>query len=274
MDPKASHPFAANDRQIFGQMGNVPAMDDLPDKAQDALANTPLNQAPDVSLQILVPALPENTDTTSRIAVAEIVVTDDSLGENILSLQGVDADFFEIDGNTLYLKAGTQLDFETKSSFDVSVVVDDPALGSGPEDTESFSLGVIDVPEGPNLDIVLANFGQTNQLLTNDGSGEFATSDLAGPAFNSTDIELGDVDGDGDLDAVVANNGQLNHLLINDGTGTFTQSDLPGDTFGDFSQDVELGDLDGDGDLDIAVANASRTNRILFNDGSGNFTAQ
>ena len=60
--------------------------------------------------------LQENTVTTSRIKVADIVVTDDALGTNSLSLFGVDAANFEIDGFALYLKAGTTLNFEAKTS--------------------------------------------------------------------------------------------------------------------------------------------------------------
>jgi hypothetical protein len=42
--------------------------------------------------------------------VADIVVTDDALGTNILSLSGDDASLFEIDGTELYLVAGAALD--------------------------------------------------------------------------------------------------------------------------------------------------------------------
>ncbi len=43
---------------------------------------------------------------------------------------GADASAFVIIGNSLYLKAGTTLDFETKSSYNVTVQVDDATLGS------------------------------------------------------------------------------------------------------------------------------------------------
>ncbi|UCE19533.1 MAG: VCBS repeat-containing protein, partial [Gemmatimonadota bacterium] len=100
----------------------------------------------------------------------------------------------------------------------------------------------------------------------------------------STDIELGDVDGDDDLDILMANtDGQQNRLYINDGFGIFndeTKNRLPRDD--DFSLGVEFGDVDNDGDFDIFVANnfafqvpdceiLSGHNRLLINDGTGVF---
>ena len=41
-------------------------------------------------------------------------------------MTGADAGSFEVDGTGLYLKAGTTLDFETKTSYSVTVNVDDP----------------------------------------------------------------------------------------------------------------------------------------------------
>ncbi len=53
--------------------------------------------------------------------------------------------------------------------------------------------------------------------------------------MNTSDVALGDLDGDGDLDAFVANfngpgvaNGQINQVLINDGSAKFTAYDETG----------------------------------------------
>src|SRR5262249_26819178 len=69
-----------------------------------------------VTLTHQTTSLPENTNTTSRIKVASVEVTDaDGFGENHLSATGPDASSFEVDSNGLYLKAGTTLDHTTKS---------------------------------------------------------------------------------------------------------------------------------------------------------------
>ena len=68
---------------------------------------TPANLAPSVSLANIV-SVSENTDTTSSVKVADIVVTDDALGSNTLRLAGADKDRFVIVGNDeLHIKSGT-----------------------------------------------------------------------------------------------------------------------------------------------------------------------
>ncbi len=117
------------------------------------------NAAPtSVSLTNITSALAEDSDTTSRVKVADIVVTDDGLGTNDLSLSGADAGFFEIDGNELYLKAGTSLDYESKTQFDVTIEVDDPTVGATPDANTAFSLQITDVVENtPPTAVSLAN---------------------------------------------------------------------------------------------------------------------
>ena len=54
------------------------------------LSITDVNEAPSVSLTNLVPSLAEDTDTTGTVRVADIVITDDALGSESLSLSGTD----------------------------------------------------------------------------------------------------------------------------------------------------------------------------------------
>lgn len=107
-----------------------------------------VNEAPVLSLQNSVTRLPEDTDTSSRVKVADIAVTDDALGSTTLSLSGTDVANFEIDGTQLFLKAGTVLDFETKPQFEITVAVDDATIGINPEDTVTYTLAISDVEEG------------------------------------------------------------------------------------------------------------------------------
>ncbi|MFB3104570.1 MAG: hypothetical protein ACE1ZA_06535, partial [Pseudomonadales bacterium] len=70
-----------------------------------AIAMVPnlVNNPPTVALANTVTTFPEDMDTTSAIKVADIVITDDSLGTNNLSLSGADAALFEIVGTELRL---------------------------------------------------------------------------------------------------------------------------------------------------------------------------
>ena len=114
------------------------------------------NKAPTaVALNNAVYSIMENTSTASPIKVADIVVTDDGIGTNNLTLSGADANFFEITGTVLYIKAGTVLDYETKSSYTITVNADDITVGSTPDATTDFTLMVTDVVnEMPGLSAI------------------------------------------------------------------------------------------------------------------------
>ena len=118
-----------------------------------SIAVTDVNEPPTVSLTNTVTTLAEDTDTAARVKVADVVVTDDALGTNVLSLSGADAALFEIDGGVLYLKAGAVLDFETSPQLDVTVAVDDPTVGATPDGTAALSIAVTDVNEPPTVSL-------------------------------------------------------------------------------------------------------------------------
>ena len=98
--------------------------------------------------------LGENALTTTRTKIADIVVLDDILGINVLSLTGDDADLFEIDADQLYLRAGTVLDHESKPVLNVNVLLDDtdPTIGTDPDDLVPVNLRVTDVNESPIIE--------------------------------------------------------------------------------------------------------------------------
>ena len=104
------------------------------------------NTAPTaLSLENPVATIVENASTVSRVKVANVAITDDGLGVNTLALGGADASFFQVDTTGLYLKAGTVLDFETKSSYSVTVTVDDSTVGATPDATANYTLSVTDI---------------------------------------------------------------------------------------------------------------------------------
>ena len=105
-----------------------------------------VNQAPTgIALANQTTAIEENANTAARVKVADVNVTDDGLGTNLLSVTGADAAFFEVDNTGLYIKAGTVLDFETKSAYDVTVTVDDSTVGGTPDATVAYHLALTDV---------------------------------------------------------------------------------------------------------------------------------
>ena len=93
------------------------------------IAVTDVNEAPTaVSLAISKTWVPENYETSIRRKMGTIAVTDDALGTNTITHTGADADSFEIDGNGLYLKAGTVFDHENQPWLTITVTVEDTSL--------------------------------------------------------------------------------------------------------------------------------------------------
>ncbi|MED5328607.1 MAG: cadherin repeat domain-containing protein, partial [Actinomycetota bacterium] len=91
------------------------------------------NDAPTgVTLTNAITSLPDDVDVSSRVRIADIQVTDDALGNNRLSLSGADVDHFELVGSSLYLRAGTELDSETQSTYSVNISAVDPSTGGNP----------------------------------------------------------------------------------------------------------------------------------------------
>src|SRR5262249_28898749 len=97
----------------------------------------------------------------------------------------------------------------------------------------------------------------------------------------SSDVAVGDVDGDGDLDLVFANVAQTKSLYLNDGSGVFTdESDHLPQTVR-LSTSVAMGDVDGGGDLDLVFGNTwdapyylatvSARNELYLNEGGSFF---
>lgn len=134
-----------------------------------------VNHPPTVRLINAITTLPEDADTSRAVKVADIVVTDDGRGENILSLSGIDAEIFEIVGTELRLIAGTRLDFETKPGLNVTVEVDDPAVGATPDDAAPLLIAITDVNEPPTVS--LANTMKSIREDT-DTSGGIKVADI------------------------------------------------------------------------------------------------
>jgi len=120
------------------------------DSVPFVLSVADINEPPSVSLTNTVPALLETT--TAQTKVADILVTDDALGDETLGLTGPDAALFEIVATGLFLKAGQTLDFETNPQLDVTVTVDDPTVGTAPDGQTDLTIRIVGVDGPPVAD--------------------------------------------------------------------------------------------------------------------------
>jgi uncharacterized protein YjiK/phosphodiesterase/alkaline phosphatase D-like protein len=154
------------------------------------------NKAPtDLVLSNLVNRIAENTNTVARVKVADIAITDDGQGTNNLSLAGADASTFEIFNNALYIKSGTNLDYEVKNSYSVSVNIDDPSLGATPDATKTFILSLTDVTLGAFSGVAAGDATSNDAILwtrtfdpiTNKGVNSNLTAQV------STDANFGSI---------------------------------------------------------------------------------
>ena len=168
-----SDPSGSNDSNaIQDSYGNIAA----------SLSTTPVNNNSTVKneppsaliLNNTVSSLPENSSTKSRIKLADIAITDDDLGTNLITLTGAAATNFEIKGTSLFLKAGTSLDFETQSNYFISLTVTDPTLPDTSPITADFSLEVKDLAELPYIQSIDDGF----LVIGLSGEGQLSISNF------------------------------------------------------------------------------------------------
>ncbi len=149
-----------------------------------AAANTvgfsAVNDAPTLSLTGTVAVLAENTPTTSRIKLADIVISDDDQGSATITLAGADAASFEVEGTELFLKAGTALDFETKSAYAVTVSASDPTLPGSTTVSADFSLALSNVPEPAVISLPSPFANTVTEDVGIDAFGFLATNGIFG----------------------------------------------------------------------------------------------
>jgi hypothetical protein len=141
-----------------------------------------------VSVANGVTTLLENVDTNSRIKLGNIIVSDDSLGTNTLSVS--DTTNFEIVGNELFLKAGTVLNFATQPSYTVTIAVEDATLGNNPDATTTFTLELQDTTGSSDLIISeIAPWSSGNSSL---GSDWFEVTNKGTTAIDITGWKIDD----------------------------------------------------------------------------------
>ncbi|HEX9952513.1 MAG TPA: VCBS repeat-containing protein [Rubricoccaceae bacterium] len=146
-----------------------------------------------------------------------------------------------------------------------------------------------DLDADGDLDLVLAGEWEPNVVLLNDGAGHVAAFPLPVPpglpsparapglaaGYDSEDIAIADLDGDGHLDLVFVSEDDaglgrtdVHQVYRGHGDGTFER--VPGILPDSEANSVAHADITGDGGVDLLVVGAGQ-DRLLINDGSGRF---
>jgi Ca2+-binding RTX toxin-like protein len=220
----------------------------------------------------------ENINTTARVLIGDLIVTDPDLtgNNNVLTLTGADASKFEIDAGKLYLKAGEVVDFETQSSYALIVTATDGTLVY----SEPLIVTVTDVNEVVINHIITGELNKNNSLtgtakadtitggnLIDDISGAGGDDIINGG--NGKDRLFGD-DGNDILNGEAGNDilyGNADNDILNGGADNDTlYGGADNDTLnGDDGNDILLGE-DGDDTLNGGAGDD------LLNGGDGNDT--
>jgi hypothetical protein len=147
-----------------------------------------------------------------------------------------------------------------------------------------------DVDNDGDMDLVLGSHGgglpseaaARDSILLNDGAGnfDFAPDEtmperIGGPTWGVSEMDVGDLDGDGWIDLVMSvhhNHDETRlQILLNNGDGTFRNAP---DSIQTIQQSrvfrVDVDDLNGDGMKDIIVASDAQF-RLYFNTGEAVF---
>lgn len=157
------------------------------------------------------------------------------------------------------------------SNLDTLTLVNEP---------QDISFG--DIDGDTDIDVVIAyEYGGVGfRPFINDGLGNFTGGTIVPPPQVSaqvSDVDLGDLDGDGDLDLFVSNAYRLegnpagdSYVFLNDGAGIFTDS---GNNLAitNYNYKSFLNDIDQDGDMDIILGGYSSFPQIWTNNGLGVF---
>jgi uncharacterized protein YjiK len=138
--------------------------------------------------------LPDSTSTAARVKVAGVAVTDpDDLGTNDLAVTGPDAADFEVDDTGLHLKAGTALDAATKSTYTVSVTVDDLAAGGTPDATSTpYTLTVTSSNAGGPVSLAVTEVDPTGSGNSTYAADWFELTNTGTTAADLTGFKIDD----------------------------------------------------------------------------------
>jgi hypothetical protein len=203
-------------------------------------------------------------ETASLFTGVEDLDVGDVNGDGHLDLVGGGSDE---SGINVYLGDGTGSNWTLKPT---------PSL---PKEEWAVRVRLADVNRDGALDL-LAGYSQGPRVWLNDGAGGWkpALQGLPSPLVRGlySNVELGDLNGDGFLDLATANWVDGPEIYLRQGDGSWKRQGFEFPQLEGGAVSVRMGDLDRDGHLDLVVAGRLKVEGgfirgvfALFNDGAG-----
>ncbi len=141
-----------------------------------------VNESPSFSGESATRSIAENTTLNTNIGAA-VVATDPDVNTTLTyTLDGTDAAVFSIDSKTGQLKTKDSLDFETKQTYSVTIVVSDGSLS----DRITVAINIIDLDETPSNNPPVFTDGETTTRTVAENT---ATGADIGDPIAATDAD-------------------------------------------------------------------------------------
>ena len=199
-----------------------------------------INEAP-TSISLSASAIDENSDAA---VVGTLTATDDDAGDTItLSLSGTDADSFEIVDGKLQLKSGVSADYETQTSYSITVTATD---STDLTTTQDFTITVNNLNDNtPEISSastfsMAENTNSVGTVTGTDADGDTLTYSISGgddSGLFTIDASTGELTLQAKTNGITTSDTSLPIKLTNmvdNGDGTYTVDIEIDPTFSDF----------------------------------------
>lgn len=155
-------------------------------------------------LSPVMSSLPDDTDTSAAIRVADIQVADAVFTAASVTLSGADSGSFSVVGKSLFLKANVVLDADVKSGYDVVLTFNGGAFDVRGPLVVPYRIGITKVNQSPT-DIVLSAAAVLENEPAGTVVGTFTTTDPDQEPTYAYALIVGEGDADNASFAIVGN---------------------------------------------------------------------
>ena len=199
----------------------------------------------------------ENTSSGVDIGSAVSAADEDKDDTLTYGLGGTDASSFSIDSSSGQLRTSAALDYETKTSYSVTITVSDGNLG---KDTISVTINITNVDESPTNNAPIFTTGSTAIRSVAENT---ATDTNISSAITATDAD------NDTLEYTLGGTDSASFSIISTSGQLKTKTDLNYETKSSYTVTVSVSDGEGGSDSISVTINVTNVNEApIFSDGA------